>query len=449
MEGKTLIVKTFGLSQIIYNMQAYGFKDAELINTERIIFKFLWSTNENPNGIDRIKRAIMKNDYSKGGMKVTDVESLDRSLKLKQFIRAYNSNHIISKIQALLTSRSGQGNQIQQEYKDVTKEEAICQSAQETLNIIIDYNRETYKSIQQEEFETDKNLIDEVSSINLKTYLTRKNKVFMLCMMKPLTKNGITTLSELIQAYEYETDERLSKTMKIIISTFPETLVNISKCHNEEINSDTEDMKYMLIAPNMRKNIHSITVKELQVTLKNALKKIEVLDVKNKLGIDNFDEENITRFRNNCKNPKLRNIYFRLIHNDFFTRVRMKKYRMTKDDECPRCNMTETTKHLLWECIHVKIIWRLFNDLMNCTENGQECVNNYENVFQTCELPAISIVKAKIIQALIQIERPINWNREKLLDTIKDLINVERYNAVVSRTIHKFNLKWNIFDNLN
>ena len=86
---------------------------------------------------------------------------------------------------------------------------------------------------------------------------------------------------------------------------------------------------------------------------------------------------------------------------------------------------------------------------MNCTENGQECVNNYENVFQTCELPAISIFKAKIIQALIQIERPMNWNREKLLNTIKDLINVEQYNAVLSRTINKFNLKWNIFDNLN
>jgi hypothetical protein len=69
----------------------------------------------------------MKNEYSKGGMKVTDVESLDRSLKLKQFIRAYKSNHIISKIQALLTARLGQGNQIQQEYQDVTKEEAICQ----------------------------------------------------------------------------------------------------------------------------------------------------------------------------------------------------------------------------------------------------------------------------------------------------------------------------------
>jgi hypothetical protein len=66
-------------------------------------------------------------------------------------------------------------------------------------------------------------------------------------------------------------------------------------------------------------------------------------------------------------------------------------------------------------------------------------------VFQVSDTPAISIVKAKIIQSLIQIERPINWNREKLLDMIKDLINVECYNAIESRTINKFNVKWNLF----
>ena len=73
--------------------------------------------------------------------------------------------------------------------------------------------------------------------------------------------------------------------MKIIISTLPETLVNISKCYKEGINSDNENMNYMLIAP---KNVDSITVKELQVALKNALKKIY--------------EDNITRFKSNCKN---------------------------------------------------------------------------------------------------------------------------------------------------
>jgi hypothetical protein len=429
-------------------MQAYGFNNAELINTERIIFKFLWSTNENPNGIDRIKRTIMKNDYSKGGMKVTDVESLDRSLKLKQFIRAHNSNHVISKIQAFLSTKSGHEFHMHQEYPKVTEEESVCKSAQETLNIIIDYNRETYKNILPEEYESDKNLIDEVSSINLTTFLKRKNKVFMLCVIKPLTQNGITTLGELIQAYEYETDEKLTKTMKIIISTFPETLVNISKCYNEGINSDNENMNYMLIAPNTRKNVNCVTVKELQVTLKNALKKIEVLDVRNKLGIDNFDEDNIIRFRSNCKNSKLRNIYFRLIHNDFFTHVRMKKYKMTQTDKCPRCSQTETSKHLLWECKHVQNIWSLFNTLMNQTSNSKESVNNYEDIFQPCELPSINMIKIKIIQELIQIERPVNWNQEKLMNVVRELINIERYNANLSRSTIKFYLKWHNFDNL-
>jgi hypothetical protein len=57
----------------------------------------------------------------------------------------------------------------------------------------------------------------------------------MLCMIKPLTKNGILTLGELIQVHEYETDKKLMKTMKFIISTFPETLMNIAKYYNEEL----------------------------------------------------------------------------------------------------------------------------------------------------------------------------------------------------------------------
>jgi hypothetical protein len=94
----------------------------------------------------------MKKGYSKGGMKVPDVESLDRSLKLKQFIRAYNSNHIISKIQALLSTKSGHGKCIHQEYPNVTEEESICKSAQETMKTIIDYNRENYENILQDDF---------------------------------------------------------------------------------------------------------------------------------------------------------------------------------------------------------------------------------------------------------------------------------------------------------
>jgi hypothetical protein len=139
-------------------MQAYDFKKAEVILIERSIFNFLWSRTENHEGIDRIKRSIMKSDYKDGEMKVTDVDCLNRSLKLRQFIRADNVNHVISRIQTFLTSNSGKRNQILQEYSKITDEEPICQVAQETINLITDYNRKKYEDKTEEEFGIDKHL---------------------------------------------------------------------------------------------------------------------------------------------------------------------------------------------------------------------------------------------------------------------------------------------------
>ena len=65
-------------------MQTYKFDQNELTVIERMIFSFIWSSLEQQNGIDRIKRSIMKNEHSKEGMKkITDVERLNRSLKIK------------------------------------------------------------------------------------------------------------------------------------------------------------------------------------------------------------------------------------------------------------------------------------------------------------------------------------------------------------------------------
>ena len=330
MEGKILIVKTFGLSQLIYNMQSYGIRTKELKLTESIIFKFIWSTNDNQNGIDRIKRSILKNNYENGGLKIPDVECLDRSLKLKQFIRAHNSNHFIKTLQRNLTKGD-----IKQEYYNISETEDICRSAQETINYITDHNRGLYKEIQQDEYEADKNLIDEVSSINLRTYLKRKNRVFALCVLKQINEKGIITLGELMSAYEYESDTNTNKSMKIVINSFPKHLQNIAKCFNEETNSSREVLEYILLKPHTRTLLDSLTTKDLQITLKNALNRVETLNYDTRLGTVNFNIDNVVNFRNNCKNSKLRNIYFRLIHNDFFTYARMYKYKMTENDECP------------------------------------------------------------------------------------------------------------------
>ena len=362
MEGKTLIVKMFGLLQLIYNMQAYSFEMSELKAIERIIFRFLWSTKNNQNGVDRIKRSIMKNEYEEGGMNVTDIEALDRSLKLKQFIRASNSLHPIRKIQNLLSD----GNQLQQEYSNITKEEAISKSAQSILNIIIYSNRQEYGTLTREQYESDKNLIEEVMAINMETYLSRKKRPIQVCMAKLLKKNGISHLGQAIQAQEHEKNNNIIKMIESVLGSIPPTIINIARCAqgDAEDSLNSGELRYLQLDSSTRKDVNSITTKELQKCLKRSMNKIESLNAEKKLEIEHFDKKYIVKVRQNCQNSKLRNIYFRLIHNDFFTREKMKKYKMVDSDECERCNESETTRHLMWECPHVIIIWNSYNRIM-------------------------------------------------------------------------------------
>jgi hypothetical protein len=93
--------------------------------------------------------------------------------------------------------------------------------------------------------------------------------------------------------------------------------------------------------------IHEITTKKLQKIFKTCLNKITVPNFIEKLGFDPGDLINFTRFREGCKNPKLRHIHFRLIHNDFYTHRKIFKFKMTDSPNCPRCAFEETNIHLL------------------------------------------------------------------------------------------------------
>jgi hypothetical protein len=75
-------------------------------------------------------------------------------------------------------------------------------------------------------------------------------------------------------------------------------------------------------------------------------------------------------------------------------------------------------------------------------ENGEE-VDEYNSIYVTPEGTAITQIKIRIIQEMIQIARPNNWGRCEIRKLVKDLINMELYNSKQNRVMHKFKLKWN------
>jgi len=97
------------------------------------------------------------------------------------------------------------------EYCSTTNLDPISESAQGTINIIMDYNRSVFEQTEEEIYENDTLIINEVSSINLVKYFRKKKKDLISCFLIPITNRGINTLGELIQTYEHENDETQNK----------------------------------------------------------------------------------------------------------------------------------------------------------------------------------------------------------------------------------------------
>ncbi len=68
-------------------------------------------------------------------------------------------------------------------------------------------------------------------------------------------------------------------------------------------------------------------------------------------------------------------------------------------------------------------------------------INQYADIYRTEVLPVLSTIKLKLIQETIQIIRPVNWNNERLQQTISDLRNKELYNGECKNDIIKTKIR--------
>jgi hypothetical protein len=230
------------------------------------------SGSESDKGIDRIKRSILKNDISEGGLNITDVDCLNSSLKLRQFIRANKSRHPIKTIQGYCMEQIGYNWEIQQEYDKTTKLEEVTRVAQITINSLCDYTRSTIVN-NLDKYTGDVNAVNFIASTKINTYLLRERKKLVHCVYIPLRNEGIEFLHELCQEEETERDRTKLKRIRMVIVNIQSEMVEMGSSYNENVNNDSVGIKYILIKGEEWMEIDKITTKELQRTLKAAKKR--------------------------------------------------------------------------------------------------------------------------------------------------------------------------------
>jgi hypothetical protein len=445
LEGKILIVKTFGLSQIIYNLQCYQISQVDLVRIERLIFKFIWSKKwKDQRPIERIRRSVLKNNVDDGGLNAPDVECLNRALKLKQFIRSNKSDHPIADLQRNLLKNIKYEQVLNQEYCRFVEDEPIIGCSQATINRLTDHDRnKLYGGL--DSALTSKIAIDLVSSIKIEEYLKRKNQPFIYCQYRPLQQLSILNLHEML--LEKETSHNRQNNIRITntLSVFNNEILQIAEQYNEDLNDDNLEDIYFLDSNMELRNADSLSVKDLQKILKLSYGKVNILDVtkRNSLISFDFNMSCISKFRKQCKDTRSRSIFYRLINNDFFNAAKMFKFGMTDSPNCTRCNEVESSKHHLFNCHYSRSMWSLYNDIIKTEFKSSYSINRFEDIFDFNIGIRENRLKIKLIIELIQIERPTFWSRNKIMSIIAEMKSIDKYIWTKNNLkLEEYNKKW-------
>ena len=385
IQGKILIYKTFGLSQLIYISRVLKFTKKENSELKNLIYKFIWNTNyHSAKAPDRIRRQYLNTAIKKGGFGMIEHEEIIKAMNTKQILVNLNGTHPIKQIlEHILTISPFNA-------KTTTDLDGPCENYCETMNRI-NGNLLTRDPLclQQDRIAKDLLLKEPLKNI---VRQDRRN-----CLeLAILRYQGKTTVSQLltdqVKANHFRMrllDYKFATLMDACLNTprqapIPESYIPIGK-------------RYKL-APR-------VTSKELRLALLNNE------------GIDNFklpvDRDLLTDSMipkiSKLKCTRAKTLALRLVHKDIYTSVRLKKFGLKDSDECPRCKQTEDLEHLLKDCWYTKVLWKKIGKLYSDTDNRRQRYNpnNLDFVVGARLSKAKLKLHLEIIRRLCNKDRPI------------------------------------------
>jgi hypothetical protein len=345
--GKSLITKTFGISQLIYVAQCCIIKDPEIKQINDIILNFLWTKGGSARRVERIKREIIYKPPRLGGFGVIEFGCLDKAIKFKQVLRANKSRHPIRNLQDvpriepfLISYNTNED--IASEVKiratelayELIKNEHAGLQWFPGLNIgkIYDYFNVHGLSAHYARQLKDENVYLIGECINLKTCPRLGNKARLAC--KWIEKNLLQIIEDL----------------EGVILDWNVSKENFGIYKDDVMIDLTVSVASRVMRNSMMALIFSIDA-PINIRSKYPLIGIEEGNEKEPIAM-----QKIARIRS----IRLRNNMLRIINGDVFSKERMHRFGMIEEDKCDRCGEVETRDHLLFTCEFAKKLWQLF-----------------------------------------------------------------------------------------
>ena len=130
------------------------------------------------------------------------------------------------------------------------------------------------------------------------------------------------------------------------------------------------------------------------------------------------------------KNARLRSFQYRLLIGKVYTRDTLYKWKIVDSPTCTQCpdNDLHNTKHLLWDCINAKKVWKAISALLPLDTPLQytDVINNDLIPLNCIENWCILVAKYHIFRCFC---KNIDTSGKTIVNELETLYNLEIYNA--------------------
>jgi hypothetical protein len=409
--GKILIIKTFGISQILYTTSSITFTQDQHKSIRSQIFKFLWSKNfsQQNRAVDRIKRETIFTDITNGGFGLIDHQDIVEAINAKQYLSSENPNSH-HPIKDLIGPATSYFNRLSHNYLD-----DIAKVGARKITALIENK---ISNADEELIKSHTNLMNIIQAEKIADLVKNPNSITVAL----LRQAGVETTAQMDQ----QTLNALRKELP------PGTLSLVQQYLNNKAAGTTYNAGFLEIK-NMRTHVPNNALK-MTPTVKITSKLIRRLSknhesiVLSKILPDARPEEihrTLTKVMK-LKNTRQKNIFLRIYNNDIYSKEKLYKFGLIDSPECPKCGAIETKLHLVYKCPQVLAIWNRLEELLN----GRH-VSSLEDVLTKNNNPTTLKIKIEILGLLIQKSRSPFGTKETIECALNKLIQVEKNNRIL------------------
>ena len=377
--GKVVIVKTLGLSNIVYSARHTETPSEVIKQIESSIFHFLW------NKVDRIKRNTLYADLEEGGLNVTDIESYLSAIKctwMKHLMETPGDTW--SAIAYYHINKLG-GSEILLNSNFVKSSQNLNMQKIPTFyqQVIIAYNKSKAQSRKNESLSIDVMLKEQVWD-NILFVIKDKNNIKTLHFDSWITA-GLIKLSDLqftngklnvdyimrkvqdkrnIYAEIYQVIESLRPYQHILINFNHQPLLNIRNENSPALYKNMLCQNYYKRLVNMKKQVHTLS------------KWSELLNVEidETLRIQTFQNKVIA-----IKEKKLAEFNFKVLHYILSNSYLLSKWNPEFSSSCELCRVDNSICHMLLRCSLAKHVWQQIDLALNLSLSEVEIILGVKN----------------------------------------------------------------------